>query len=46
MKTKCEVCKKTFNKKTYITAIVECPKYTCGLKIGTGEVTDRPDKKK
>jgi len=39
MKTKCSNCKKTFNKKAYLKAILECPKYTCGLKFGTGKLT-------
>jgi hypothetical protein len=35
MKTKCPKCKKSFNRKAYIEAILNCPYYTCGLKQST-----------
>ena len=38
MKLKCLECKKTFKtNKSYVQAIIHCPKYSCGLKFGTGD---------
>jgi ribosomal protein L37AE/L43A len=37
----CPACKKSFNLDEYIRAVIDCPKYTCGLKFGTGKVTEK-----
>lgn len=37
MKVKCKRCKKTFNDKTHIKALIECLNADCDLKVSTAK---------